>query len=538
MKRRIAIMLAIMMILFVLLNVRIASVSLGSGKIKANASHGTYSLTINSGRGTIYDTNMVPITNKNIKYVAAVAPQINAKEQLAALSGHVKDTDLLQKSFQKGLPFTIEVNTANIKAEGIEIFTIPIRYEETAVAPHITGYADSSGSGVSGIEKAFDETLSKYSETIKLTYPVDAKNRALGGTGVNIDNRGNYKGGVILTIDRDIQKAAQAGADKYLKTGSVVVMDVSNGDIVACVSEPEYSPLNVAAAVNAADSPLINRVFKSYNLGSAFKIAITCAALDAGIKKDYTYTCTGAIDVSGREFHCEHLAGHGKEDMALAFANSCNPYFIKLGLDTGAQKLLETAKVFGFGKPTVLAPGLSTDAGVLPTLGQLSSPASVANFSMGQGTLMVTLVQVACMVSAVANGGTLPTARLVKGIYNGEKQVTDYPNAVADRIITEDISKQVREFMIKTVEEGTGKPAKPTYGGAGGKTATAETGWVKDGKTINQAWFAGFYPANKPKYAIIVMCENGSAGGRDAGPVFKYIADSMAQYFGYPKVEQ
>ncbi|HEX2937617.1 MAG TPA: penicillin-binding transpeptidase domain-containing protein [Ruminiclostridium sp.] len=196
------------------------------------------------------------------------------------------------------------------------------------------------------------------------------------------------------------------------------------------------------------------------------------------------------------------------------------------------------AKRLGFGRQTVFAPGLSADAGTLPTSTELKAPAAVANFSMGEGNLMVTPVQVACMVSMVANGGMLPTARLVKGIYDGDKMVTDYPGAVAGRVISADIAQQIKAFMIKTVNEGTGLPAKPVYGGAGGKTATAETGWLKDGKTINQAWFAGFYPADSPKYAIVAMCENGKAGGADAGPVFKYIADGLAPTCGYPQVNQ
>ncbi|HEX3027247.1 MAG TPA: penicillin-binding transpeptidase domain-containing protein, partial [Clostridia bacterium] len=102
-----------------------------------------------------------------------------------------------------------------------------------------------------------------------------------------------------------------------------------------------------------------------------------------------------------------------------------------------------------------------------------------------------------------------------------------------DRVFSESIANTIKKFMIYTVDSGTGTPAKPTYGGAGGKTATAETGWIQNGKTINQAWFAGFYPAESPRYAIVAMLENGVAGGADAGPVFKYIADSLAPSLGY-----
>jgi penicillin-binding protein 2 len=537
-KKRIIALFVIMLLLFAGVDVRIARLTLNDGSVRTANTHGSYSLKINTSRGTIYDGKLKPIVNNGVKYVAAVSPQADAAVQLRALSAHVSDISVLEAGFEKGLPFTVTVDTQNINAVGVKVFTVPVRYAGDAVAPHITGYADSSGNGVTGIEKAFDDVLKKYTSGITETYAVDAKRRTLAGVTAATVITGNSSGGVVLTLDSDIQKSAQAAADKYLKSGSVIVMDVENGDILASVSEPGYSPLNVSSALKKTDSPLVNRVFKSYNLGSAFKIAVACAALESGIDKSFSYTCTGVVNVSGRDFHCEKLSGHGKEDMTLAFANSCNTYFITIGLKTGGEKILEMAKRLGFGTQTVFAPGLSSDAGTLPTEKLLSSPAAVANFSIGQGDLMVTPVQVACMVSAVANGGKLVTARLVKGIYDGEKMVSEYPNAVPERVISETIADEVSGFMIKTVNEGTGMPAKPAYGGAGGKTATAETGWLKNGKAINQAWFAGFYPAESPKYAIVVMCENGTAGGADAGPVFKYIADSLAPSCGYPAVSK
>lgn len=537
-KRRMKIFFLVMLILFIGIDTRLGWLATRGSSVQTADTHGSYSLKIESNRGTIYDRNLEPMVNNNLKYVAAVSPQVNPAEQLRALSPHVSDISVLEEGLNKRLPFTVTVDTPNIDAPGVSVFTKHERYSENQLAPHIIGYVDSSGSGVAGIEKAYDDVLKEYSGSITRTYAVDAKRRALAGVEAKTTATGNSKGGVVLTLDSDIQKAAQTAADKYLKSGCVIVMNVKNGDILASVSEPEYSPLNVSAALKGTDSPLLNRVFSSYNLGSAFKIAVAATALESGIDPSFSCDCTGVIDVSGRAFHCEKTAGHGKEDMALAFANSCNPYFITIGLKTGGDKILEMAQRLGFGKKTVFAPGLSSEAGTLPTSEQLTSPAAVANLSMGQGELMVTPVQVACMVSAVANGGYLPTARLVKGIYDGQKLVTEYPNAVPDRVLSERIADKVSGFMIKTVNEGTGVPAKPKYGGAGGKTATAETGWLKDGKTINQAWFAGFYPAENPKYAIVVMCEDGRAGGTDAGPVFKYIADSLAPSCGYPAVEQ
>lgn len=526
-----------MIAFFFAVNSRIAYLALDPNAVKADDSHGTYSLSLDLGRGTVYDTNMQPIVNRSVKYVAAVSPQYDSASQLEALKLHAKNFLEVEERFKQRKPFTTEVDSPNIDADGIEVFTVPERYGDDALASHIIGYTNSENKGVSGIEKAFDDILSNYSQSVALTYSVDAKRRTLAGAQVAKKMSGNYRGGVVTTIDREIQKSAQEATQKYLKEGAAIVMDVSNGDILASVSMPSYSPTNVAVSLKQDNSPLLNRVFTSYNLGSAFKIVTTCAALEKGIPDTFRYKCNSVIDVSGRDFHCEHLVAHGDQDMSMGFANSCNTYYISLGLDIGAEKLHETALSFGFGRSTVFAPGLASDTGIVPTMLQLSSPASIANFSIGQGELMVTPVQVACMVSSVANGGKLPTAHLVKGIYDGDKMIESYSNAVADRVISEEISKKVSSFMIKTVETGTGRPAMPVYGGAGGKTATAETGWAKDGKVINQAWFAGFYPAENPKYAIVVMCENGSAGGRDAGPVFKYIADSLSQKCGFPKVE-
>ncbi len=538
-KKRVVVLFFTMLLLFFGVDARLCYLALtDDGNTQTAATHGSFTLNISSERGTIYDRNMNPIVDLTTKYVAVVSPGQNIALQLAALSPHVSDQSLLMNDLKKGLPFTITVDTPTINATGINVIKTQERYGANSIAPHITGYVDGDGNGVSGIEKAFDDVLKKYTGTVTETFAVDARQHTLSGVTPQIVTQGNNSGGVVLTLDKQIQLDAQKAAGKYLKSGAVIVMDIKTGDILASVSEPEYSPADVSAAINLSTSPLINRAFTSYNLGSIFKIAVASTALQSGISPSFTYTCTGSVVVDGRTFRCEKTTGHGTEDMSLAFANSCNTYFITVGEKVGGAKLLQMAKLFGFGTPTVLAPGLSTDAGGLPTANELIEPAAVGNFSIGQGDLMVTPVQVADMVSAVANGGMLPTARLVKGIYSPDGKLTEYPGAVPDRVIPSQIAETVKSFMITTVNGGTGMPAKPAYGGAGGKTSTAQTGWVQNGKAVNQAWFAGFYPAQSPKYAIVAICENGTAGGADAGPVFKYIANCLAPSCGYPTVTQ
>jgi cell division protein FtsI/penicillin-binding protein 2 len=116
------------------------------------------------------------------------------------------------------------------------------RYGKSAIAPHITGYVDGDGNGVSGIEKAYDDILKKYTSSVTESFAVDAQQRTLSGVTPQIITQGDDSGGVVLTLDKQIQLDAQTAADKYLKSGAVIVMDIKTGDILASVSEPEYLP--------------------------------------------------------------------------------------------------------------------------------------------------------------------------------------------------------------------------------------------------------------------------------------------------------
>lgn len=537
-KKRIIVLLIIFATFFIAISARLFFLSRSSGDYaQAAERHGSYSIKITKTRGTIYDANLKPIVNTTEEYYAAVAPLKNAASQLEALIPHVFDEQLVLSQMEKGKPFITKVNTGNINAQGIDVAKIKIRYQSDAAAPHIIGYLNSDGKGISGIEKAYDTVLSQYGGTVTAGFAVDALGRMLEGVPCKItsDGAGSESGGVVLTLDKNIQLFSQKAAEKYLKSGAVVVMDPKNGDILASVSVPEFTQTDLAAAVASKDSAMLNRVFSAYNVGSTFKIAVTSAALESGISTSTTVNCTGKIDVSGRSFKCHKITGHGVLDMCGGLSNSCNPYFITLGRMIGASKIIEMAERYGFGKTQEFAPGIKPSAGMVPNYEKLESPAALANFSIGQGDLMATPIQIARMMCVTANGGYLPTPRLVKGIVNDKlKYVTENLTVQPKKILSDSIAAQINDFLIKTVDVGTGTPAKPAYGGAGGKTATAETGWLKDGKIINQAWFAGFYPAVSPKYVIVVLAEAGSAGGASAGPVFKEIADNLAPYCGYP----
>ena len=137
------------------------------------------------------------------------------------------------------------------------------------------------------------------------------------------------------------------------------------------------------------------------------------------------------------------------------------------------------------------------------------------------------------MVSAVANGGMAVTPNLVLGTTEDGEQIDYLEQPAAVRVFSEQTASILQQDMIGVVEEGSAPLAKPAQGGAGGKTASAQTGqYDEDGEEIVHAWFAGFFPAQQPKYAAVILIEGGEYGGQVASPLFQQIVDL------YGEVEQ
>ena len=132
------------------------------------------------------------------------------------------------------------------------------------------------------------------------------------------------------------------------------------------------------------------------------------------------------------------------------------------------------------------------------------------------------------LVSAVANGGGAVEPRLVAGSTSDGEHIENQTAVYsAKRVFLPSAAQKVKEMMIAVVNEGSGKNAMPKHGGAGGKTASAQSGQFVDGKETVHAWFSGFYPAEKPRYTIVVLAEGGESGSDAACPVFAEIADGL-----------
>lgn len=493
----------------------------------------SYVLDVCNKRAMIYDCNFKPLVNTQSEVFAAVVP---SPKTLTTVAPFVEDEDKdeMMRKIKSGKPFLIKVNNYNIYDDGIEIINMKKRYSDNQLATHIIGYTNGLDDGVCGIEKSYNNFLKQNTQKIKIKYKINARqdnySQALPLVDYG-DKNNNY--GVVLTLDKRIQQITENAA-KNIGKGAVVVMDAQNGDLKSIVSLPTYSPLDVENYLNDVNSPLINRAFCAYNVGSTYKLLVSCAALEEDYDRfiNFKSTCVGCKQLDSNIFKCHFLAGHGTIGLRKALEISCNPYFIDLALNVGPMNIVGLSKSLGFGKPDVLANGMATQSGSLPDKTELVTKSDVANLGFGQGKLMTTPLQIAKMVAMVANDGYLVAPRLVKGISDksGKNIEKEMKHIGQTKIISAKTARTIKEMMVSVVEHGSGKKAKPFTGGAGGKTASAQTGHYRDAdgkEEIVHAWFAGFFPVEEPKYVVVVLVEGGESGGDVAAPVFKEIADGI-----------
>lgn len=498
---------------------------------QAAVQQSTYTLEIASARGTIYDTNLRPMVNQSLQTVASVAPMPEAAGALA----DVFPTEYMQSTYERlaqGTPFWITVpdNITLSEKQGVDLFSVPTRYADTPTAVHVIGYTDAEGNGISGLEKSFDHVLKAYSGTAQIQYRVDAVNHVISFDEREITDTLDYsKGGLVLTLDTEIQKVAEDASGLYLEQGAIVVTEVETGKIRALVSAPAFDPNDVAAAMEREDAPLINRALSAYSVGSVFKLVAAAAALESGISENREYTCTGGYEVSGAVFHCFDEVAHGTVDMEAAISESCNGYFIDMMQSVPVDSFLQMAQTLGFGSPMQLAEGYASASGILPSIDSLSVPRALANFSFGQGELTATPIQIAALTNTIASDGIYRPLTITEGVLDEEGNMEEiFPIGDAKQVMRISTAQLLKEFMRTAVEEGTATAGKPVIGGAGAKTGTAQTGMFQDGEEVLALWYTGFFPFASPKYSITVLADGMNA--QDASPcaqIFKYIADRL-----------
>lgn len=489
--------------------------------------HSSYNMTLAETRGKIYDRNGNVLAGGAYEYKAVIIPSAYTSAKLFNYMS-ADEIEKMKSALKGTFPFAVTVPDGQCESDGITVYRVPQRYSDRGIATHLVGYCGNNG-GETGIEKAYDEWLSEASGKISVTCRINASGRSLDGARQEItDTTSNSNRGVMLTVDSHIQNIAETSAARYMDCGAVVVMDVNSGEIRAMVSLPNYDRNNIAAVLNDENSPLVNRAISAYNAGSVFKPVVAAAALEAGFNPYEEYECTGTVQIGDITMGCINHKAHNTVTLREAISHSCNTYFINASSETGSEKILSMAQDLGFGSSTELAPEYKTASGVLPSLQSLESPAALANFSFGQGKLTVTPIQVASMFAAIARGGEYVEPSVVKGLTDENLNIISTPKKAASHTaMSGDTARILGECLREAVLNGTAKAGASDKVTSAAKTGTAETGIIKNGKAINQAWYAGYFPYEDPKYVCVVLAEGGTSGGSSAGPIFKEIAERI-----------
>jgi penicillin-binding protein 2 len=409
--------------------------------------------------------------------------------------------------------------------------------------------------GKRGVELLYDEYLRGRDGAQFWDY--DSHGRRLGEV---LPDRQPPQAGdnIYLTIDFDLQRRAEQYFIENEFVGSAVALDPRNGEVLAMVSSPAFNP-NVYSKrftpevwKTIVSNPFkieLNRAIQGlYSPGSVFKAVMAMAGLSEGaIGPGTSFYCSGSGIFFGRRFRCYNKNGHGDVTVANALKVSCDIFFYNTGARLGIDKISEYAHQLSFGELSHIDLD-GEKAGNVPSTKWATEkqhrkwyPSETISVAIGQGPLIVTPLQVANMMAAIGNGGTVYQPHVVRFIDrvqpDGSYKRFRVPNTVLHKVNLSPAALQtVKMGLWKVVNEegGTGSNARITGLDVSGKTGTvqviAQHGWVKtEGlpfRDKDHAWFASFATRDNPQMVVVVFVEHGGHGGVDAAPLAKLLYES------------
>ena len=543
-KNRIIFYFAIIFMLFIILALRLVWIQvINSAEYEHKAlSQRVKEFIVTSERGIIYDkTGRKLAVSLPAKTVVALPDNIINPEKTASVLDEYLDISystifrritsdaaaiFLQRKINDDLYQKIEAEDL----AGITFTEESKRYyPEGQLASHIIGFTGIDNNGLNGLELSYNNYLTGKSG--KMIVEKDASGQTIpDGIKEAVPGRDGYD--VHLTIDEVIQFMAERelknAENKFqFSGGSVIVMDSSNGDVLAMANTPSYNPNEFG---NYAEKNWRNRAINDvFEPGSTFKIITAASALEEGvITENDVLTDPGHIYVAGEEISCWSNVGHGAQSFAEVVKNSCNPGFVEVGLKMEKETFYSYIKAFGFGDKTGIR--LPAEAeGLIPDY-QNIGPVELATFSFGHG-LSVTPIQLATAISAVANGGKLMKPRLVKEVNTGRKNenIINEPQVVR-QVISKKTANKTKELLKQVVQSGTGTQAAVEGYEIGGKTGTAK----HYNEDIYDSSFIGIVPAENRDLVVLVILYDIAGktyyGSQTAAPVFKNLTTNILNY--------
>ena len=362
-----------------------------------------------------------------------------------------------------------------------------------------------------------------------------------------------------MTIQSIVEKYLEEACidNKCTDGGNIIIMNPQNGDILAMATYPNFN-LNEPFKINNSELESVwdslsaeernnslqamwrnKAIADTYEPGSTFKLVTASASLEEKITdtdKSGEFCCTGGIEVAGVRIKCwRYYRPHGSESLREALMNSCNPVFIGLGQRMGVETYYNYLEKFGFLQKTGIdIPG---EAGSIFLAKEKVGPIELATISFGQ-RFEVTPIQMATMLSTIANKGKYVKPRLVKTIIKSDtEEREEIEPEYKNQVISEETAEKVLNMMESVVSEGTGKNARVEGYRIGGKTGTSEDG-VNTGKYVTS--FIGVAPIENPKMVMLVTLynptgEGGHQGGGVAAPVAGKIFAEVLPYLNIKK---
>ena len=416
---------------------------------------------------------------------------------------------------------------------GLVVAPFTQRYGHDGFLAHVLGYTDHTraGSGKAGIEKSYDRLLRSQAGGPRLVAVVDARGQVIPGLAGKLQDSRDKRSAVVLTIDRRIQEVVEKAMDHRAERGAAVVLDAHSKEVLAMVSRPVFDPYRVDTAIGFdGRSPLTNRVLSSYYPGSLFKILLSAAALEEGtVDIDDQFNCSGRYVFNDQvAISCLKKEGHGLLHFDQAFASSCNPSFIEVGLRLGRPRLLHYVDKVHLTDETLLGYDTTAMGSYVRIDG---GAAAMGNASLGQQGVMVTPLQIASLLAMVADDGVWADPALVKYTLDQDGHRTPVLSGERQQVISPPTAAKLRVLLEKVVQEGTGRAAAIPETRVAGKTATSQTGrMISDNEEALNTWFAGYLPADQPRWVVVVMVEEGSSGSENCAPIFRDISQGILQY--------
>ena len=407
--------------------------------------------------------------------------------------------------------------------------------------------------GKIGLEKSFENSLIGNNSIER--YEVNAYGRRINQLAFKSGDQGKT---IKLTIDTEIQKLA----NQLLvgKAGSICVMDIFTGHIIAMHSSPSFDPNSFVFGISQDEwqlirnnpmKPLVNKTLSgNYSPGSTIKPIVALSALENGIiNTNFTVKCTGKTEMYGQTYHCWKKKGHGFVSLRNAMKQSCDSYFYEIARRLGVDKLSETAKKFGLGKEVFGDLFNIEKKGLIPntqwkkdTLGKGWLLGETIITGIGQGYIQTTPIQLCLMTAQIANGGHKIYPQIVVN-----NDIKNQPNDKYKKLYKSYKNiKIIQDAMFGSTNEVMGTSYRsrindPKYQFAG-KTGTAQVKKITekdrllDLKTFeipyeerDHALYIAFGPYKNPRYALSILVEHGGNGSTTAAPMakelFKLIID-------------